>query len=106
MKEAKEQLILKVSGAASWRFEKQERYRTDPWNTHAAESLQALEVHLQSLPEDHPIFSWYWNWITDETAMESFDAEIRAYGYQNANEESEEFIARLLKGSIDELEEE
>ena len=106
METPKELLVTQVANTANWRFEKQEQYPTDNWNNRAALSLQELEVHLKALPEDHPIFDWYWNWVNTEEEIEQFNNQLRSYGYQNDLEEPKLFIDRLLKDTISKIEEE
>jgi hypothetical protein len=97
MKEGKEQLLMKVESAAIWRASLKERFPDDSHNLTASEYLSKLQEYLETLPEDHLIFYWYWKLMSTETEIEKVNDEVRSYGYQNP-EKPEKFIDRILIG--------
>lgn len=95
--EQKEQLLMNIEGTAHWRRTKAQEYpQSEEINLYAAGELDKLAAWVEKLPESHPVFKTYWN-ITGETEIETFNNELRSYGYQNQSETPEEFIDRIVK---------
>jgi hypothetical protein len=105
--EAKELLLMEIEGSSSWRAAMASKYPDqEEINLMASESLMRLYNYIDNLPDDNPLFEWYWHWMKDESSNEILNSEIRSYGYQNITENPQEFLARLMSDSSESIEDE
>ena len=103
--EFKEQLLLKVEGAAYWRSEKAVEWPDDERNIATAMTLETLGSKLLKIPLDDPVLSELSEIETDHLEDADFLCElteqssryVRRYGgFDHGTENPEDFLRGLL----------